>query len=182
MSEALRILYLPGKDISDEDLSIINAARRVAFGLASRGIEIAPGNDEWEKLYFLAKRDEALLAFARIHDVGVTFLGKKYQILGIGTLVALPEAPGAGRQLALGVRDYIRERKQTGLAFCTPELARIYQRFGMGRIEKGQDRFFYPGPTRFASSDAVYISGKDGLIERMLERLREVAHLSRPHW
>lgn len=177
----MEISILPGKDLSPQDIETINAARLKEFGSTTK-IQPTPENDDWNKVYFLAKQGTELVAFGRLHDVDVTFLGNTYHILGIATIIALQKGKGYGKYLMEAMKKYIETSGQTAVGFCGNHNTPFYRKCGFEIIVEGQNLFQNPTPSRHKNSDVLYISGKDRLIETMLEHPTEIAQISRPHW
>lgn len=176
-----RLFTVTGKDLSSRDLSLINEFRKQEFGSESL-IDPAPNNDDWDKLYFLVKEGERLLAFGRLHNVEVTFENQRYDTLGIATIVALSKRQGHGSQLMAGIRGHIEESGKTGFGFCAKELSDFYRKNGFLVMPDGITRFQHPTPPRFPAGDVLYLPGKDQLIEKMIQHPSEFAQISRPHW
>jgi hypothetical protein len=181
MQEHTKVFIMPGKELTRNDLAIINESR--VRELNSRTlINPQPENEDWEKLYFLAKNEDQLLAFGRIHGVMVNFLGKDYPILGTASLVAVVKGRGYGGLIASAMSEYIRQTRQTSIGFNSKSLSSLYKKHGRDILVNGMTRFLHLEPPKFPGGDANYISGDNGLMEIMLHYSNEKAFISRPHW
>lgn len=178
---SIHVTILAGKDLSKNAVETINQARLQEFG-STNAIVLQPNNENWEKIYFLAKDANRLVAFGRLHDVDVTFRSETYSIFGIATVIALEKGKGYGKLLMEEIKDYILKSGKTGLGFCNKTITIFYEKCGFGIIKEGQKRFHHSAPPRFQDSDAVYIGGKDDLIKKLFEYPHENAQVSRPHW
>lgn len=181
MARNIKILIIRGKDLTQQDLEFINYSRKIEFGSESI-IDPQPDNEDWDKIYFLAKSGDKLLAFGRLHKTEVTFMDKKYSVLGIATIAVSDKGKGIGKLLVLSMKKYIQEKEETGLGFCAKFITPFYIKCGLNVIIDGQKRFSYPAPSMYPDDDAIYIPGKNKLIEIMEKYPNEVAYLSRPHW
>lgn len=176
-----KVVIVQGKNLSTNDLGIINAARQKEFG-SPVAIDPKPDNEEWEKQYFLARNGEKLVAFGRLHEVDVTFENQTYPIFGIATVIALEKGGGYGKTLMIAMKEYIEERGKTGIGFCSKDVTPFYEKCGYGILVDGQQEFHHPAPPKFEGSDVLYIDGEDRLVEKMLAHPGEIAELSKPHW
>ncbi len=176
-----QLLTVAGRDLSRADLDLINEFRKKEFGSESV-IDPEPSNEEWDKLYFLVKEAERLLAFGRLHDVKVTFQNQVYDTLGIATVIALVKGQGHGSQLMSGMRTHIEQAGKTGFGFCNKDTSPFYQKNGFQIMADGVSRFQHSTPARFPEGDVLYLPGTDQLMEKMIQQPNEVAYLSRPHW
>jgi hypothetical protein len=71
MSTTTKIVL--GKDLSQEELDIINYNRKIEFN-SSSDIHPLPGSDDWEKPYVLVRNEEVkLVSFGRMHYLRITF-------------------------------------------------------------------------------------------------------------
>lgn len=181
MNNKLQITNVLGKELSSEDIKTINTTRLQEFG-SKEAINPQPNNDDWTKVYFLEREKEYLVAFGRLHNVTITFRNADYHIFGIATVVALEKGKGYGKLLLNTMQTYIQKAGKTGIGFCNQKITPFYKKCGFGIIPDGQKRFEYSKQPRFTGSDAIYIKGEDGLVNKMLEFPNETAHLSRPHW
>ena len=180
MDEA-QVIILPGKDLSKNDIETINKARLEKFG-STAIINPQSDNEDWTKIYFLAKNENRLVAFGRLHDVKVIFKNEIYDIFGIATVASIEKGKGYGKMLMTAMQNYIQKKGKTGLGFCNKAITPFYEKCNLGVIVKGQKRFYHPTSPRFHNSDVIYVAGKDNLIEKMLQHPSEIAKISRPHW
>ena len=176
-----KTLILPGKDLSENDLKVINDSRFKEFNSQSL-IKPLRDNEDWNKIYFLLKESEQLLAFGRLHDVNVECQEKTYQILGIATIVSVIKGKGYGFELMQSMKKYILSTGKTGIGFCNKNITEFYRKCGLGILENGQDRFEYSEPARYQGGDVIFIKGADDLIDRMVSDKNITARISRPQW
>lgn len=175
-----QVITISGRGLSKTDLDVINQSRIREFGSETL-INPQPDNEDWKRLHFLVKSKGKLLSYGRLIEVEVTFMGRSFKILGIGSIASIIKRKGYGKLLVLAIKEHIKKTKKTGLGFCNKDTTEFYRQCGLGIMADGKKRF-EPGSTRFPEGDAVYIPGDDQLIEKILQQPGEVAHLSRPQW
>jgi hypothetical protein len=161
-----------GKDLSSEQLKIINQYRKTEFG-SPTAIEVNPQSENWEKPYFLAYAGEQLAAFGRLHDVEVRLQQQTYRTLGIATVVATKKGAGFGKLLMEKMKEYIEASGKTAIGFCGPDVSAFYEKCGFSIIKGGVQRVVYmesgkhvPVPAERANGDVIYLSGADNFMQK----------------
>ena len=159
-----------GKDLSSEDLQIINAGRKQEFN-SQTPIAPVPTDENWDKPYFLVRDGNELVAFGRLHEVNVQFQNERHSVLGIATIVAIKKGEGYGKKLMEKMREYIESTGKTAIGFCGSSVSGFYEKSGYGILKGGVKRVVYQDDSgRLPSAvgeDVIYIEGKDGLIAKM---------------
>lgn len=174
-----------GKDLSDEEVQLINKFRKSELGSESI-ISVAPNNENWTKKFFLVREDNIIVAFGRLHEVDVEFIDKKYSVFGIAGIVALKKGMGYGRELIKAMISYAQKDGKDILGFCEPKVSGFYEKCGLSII-KGNDRFLYKDldgklHKKDEGGDSMYLRGSDNLITEILENPSEPIIILRPHW
>ena len=184
----VKIIIKKGKELTKDELQLINNARKREFNSKSK-INPQPENEHWEKKYFLLKdKNNSLLAFARLHNVDVEFMKKRYPALGLATLIAIEKGKGFGKKLVTYIRKYIENSKITGIGFCNKKLTNYYRKTGFGIIENATLRTLYKDPKgnlhhdKWGGGDVIYVQGKDELIKEITSNPNENIFIFRPHW
>lgn len=176
-----------GKDLSAAELEVINAYRKSEFGSVS---VVAPqvGNADWDKPYFLVKDQGRLAAFGRLHDtIAVDFRGEQYQILGIASVVAVVKGRGYGRELMIGMKQYIHQPGLTAVGFCAPEVSSFYAKCGYQILAGGVSRFRFIGeegrelPPDHGDDDVLYFDD-GGLMASVLRHSDDWVVAHRAAW
>ncbi len=176
-----------GKDLVQEDLDMINKHRELEFGSPS-GIKPMPGNDDWEKVYFLLKKGNELVAFGRLHSIKVEFRSASYSILGIATIVAIKKMEGYGKLLMKEIKKHIERSGKTAIGFCESAISEFYKKCDYSVLVDGVKSFIFlneqmsPTPPRPGSSDVIYIDGEDKLFEEICKYPDEKIIASRISW
>src|SRR3989344_2826828 len=161
-----------GKNLTNDELVVINSWRKKEFNSKSV-IKPEPGNDDWNKKYFiLLNENDKIVAFARLHDVNLELKGKKYNILGLASLVSTERGRGYGKKLTLEMKKFIEGSGKNGIGFCNKKLTDFYRKCGFGIITDGTSRFIYKDDNGqlikdpWGGGDVIYIRGKDDLTNR----------------
>jgi len=188
LEEETSVVIRLGKDLSNNELNIINDYRKKEFNSQSL-INPQPDNEHWKKKFFLLKDKKGfLLAFARLHETEVEFKDKRFPVLGIATLVAVKKGYGFGKHLMIYMKKYIQDTGITGLGYCNKKLTEYYRRIGFGIIEDGTLKTLYRDSEgkhhhdNWGGGDAIYVEGKDNLIKEILANQSENIFIFRPHW
>ena len=175
-----------GKDLSPHDLSVINAHRFAAFR-STNPIAPTEDNEDWNKPYFIVRQGNEIVAFGRLHDVEAEFAGKKFEILGIATIVAVEKGKGNGSAITKSMTDYVQKSGKTAIGFCRPSQSPFYEKNGFGIIPGGVRQFSFmddgseSGP-RNEDDDVIYLEGTDGLMHQLQERSTEKITVNRKTW
>jgi len=174
MQNQVLVSVVYGRDLSAEELDAINRYKSLEFN-ANIIIAPKPGDDDWDKPYFLARLRGELVAFGRLHTVKIEFESKPYTILGIATVIAIQKGQGYGSKLVERMKAYIHDSGSTAIGFCDPAVSAFYQKCGYSILAHGVSRFrFFDQNSRVVDSpypddDVVYLEGEDGLAEKLRE-------------
>lgn len=175
-----------GKSLSVEDLKVINQARLKEFGSTSV-IKPVEGGDDWEKPYFLARVNNKIVSFARLHSVVVEFEEEKYEVLGIATMISLEKGKGYGKILMQKMGQYIHEQRKTAIGFCNGEVSGFYESCGLSILKDGKKRFihFENGDqitSRFPEGDVIYANGDDRFMDKVIQQFDKQVIAYRAPW
>jgi hypothetical protein len=176
-----------GRNLSTEELDTINRHKKLEFN-TSIIIAPKPGDDDWDKPYFLVRYKGELVAFGRLHTLQVEFESEPYTILGIATIIAIQKGRGYGAELMSGMKRYIVESELTAIGFCDPLVSAFYETCGYSIISHGVARFQFLdkdkraiGPPR-PNDDVVYLDGRDGLARNIRVHQSERVITFREAW
>ncbi|MBW3568590.1 GNAT family N-acetyltransferase [Candidatus Parcubacteria bacterium] len=175
-----------GKDLNPQDLGTINLNRKIEFN--SEPFQPTPDNENWDKPYFMVKDGDELLAFGRLHSVGVELQGMPSEILGVATIISIHKSEGHGRTLMEYMRQHIEETGMTAIGFCGQHNSEFYRKCGFSILPKGTHRFTFLNDKgeiakpHYPDSDVLYIDGNDHLIETLVANPTESITAYRPAW
>ena len=184
----MKIEIKKGKKLTISEIDLINLWRKKEFGSKSL-IAPRPGSDDWNKIYFLLKDTNSnILAFGRIHDVNIEFLGKGYSVFGIATLIATVKGKGYGSRLLKAQLAYAKKHGKTAIGFCNKKLSDFYRKRGLTILENGAGRFLYKDENDhlhedpWGGGDVIYIEAEDELMGLIIANPIEKVISYRQHW
>ena len=125
--------------------------------------------------FILRSPEKEILSVGRLRPInGVSFLGKLYNIQGIGDIVSVIERKGYGKAIMHAIHKYLSRRKQTGVGFCTRDISPFYPKCGFKIVENLTERFLYKNSEGKIMRDeehidVLYLSGINGFMEKLLE-------------
>lgn len=186
MNTTVETLIHLGKDLTQEELHVINAHRKLEFNSAS-DIAPNPDNENWEKIFVLIKLENDLVAFGRLHDIEVKFKSKIYDVFGIATIVAVRKGHGYGTMVMKAIEQYVIKSGKTAIGFCTPNVSDFYRKCGYGIIKDGMQRFVFIDNGQRAKIErpddyALYLPGKDDFIDQLQRHPKEKMTAYRNPW
>lgn len=160
-----------GRNLAAEELTTINDHRKIEFN-SQNPISPAPDNENWLMPYFLVREDGKLVAFARLHEVKLEFMGETYDIYGIATVIAIVKSRGYGQQLMAEMKRFILQNKKTAIGFCYQSVSGFYEKCGYSIVKRGKSRFAFMQdghklPQTDPGDDVLYLDGQDMLMEKV---------------
>jgi len=183
-----KLFFKKGKNLTQEELEIVNFWRKKEFN-SQNLVTPRPGNDDWNKIYTLLNSpSNNILAFGRIHDVNLEFMGESYSVFGIATLIATVKGKGYGSEVLNGQLSYAEKRDKTVIGFCNKKLTEYYRKRGLLILEDGAERFLYKDDddklheNPWGGGDVIYINGKDNLMDLVIKNPEEKVISYRQHW
>ncbi len=173
-----------GRNLTSSELEAINYWRKIEFN--SVPIMISPDDENWNKKFFLLKEDDMILAFGRLHEVNLEFMGAYYSILGFATIAAIEKNKGYGQKLVESMINFIKNDGRTGIGFCSTKNTNFYIKCGCSIIN-GNDRFLFKDNENKThksekQGDVICFDGKDKLIEKIQSHPDEKIYIYRKHW
>ncbi len=136
---------------------------------------------------FLGPKKE-ILSVGRLRPVKkVLFLGTLYNIQGIADIVSVIERQGYGKIIMQAMHKYLIHRKQTGIGFCSRGISIFYQKCGFKIAKNMTNRFLYKDSRGkiirdVGYDDVLYVNGKNGFMEKILEHPVEKIFIPCRHW
>lgn len=164
-----------GKALSAEELLTINSGQRREFGLVDT-VEPFSEPINPEALFVIVKNDFGqILAFGKLHEIGLVFHSLTYPILCISTLVSLDKGKGYGRILMKEIVSYLNKQRKTAVGFCETKLLPFYEKCGVEFLANDDNHFFYllkNGETitdpKIVPGEVIFVRGKDGFMDIVL--------------
>src|SRR6056297_1996369 len=104
-----------GKDLSKKEQEFMNYRRKKEFG---RDEERDFKKDySLNTEYFFINEENKIMAFGLLVPVRINYLGKTYNILGIGSIVSVKKKRNYGRILMACILSYLKRKNKTGVGF-----------------------------------------------------------------
>jgi len=141
-----------------------------------------------EVFFILYGPEKVILSSGRLRPInGISFLGRLYNIIGISNIASAIERQGYGKAIMHAIHKYLRQRKQTGIGFCTRDITPFYPKCGFKVVEDLTERFIYKNTEGKIIRDEVhidvlYLSGSDGFGEKLLDHPKGNVLIPCPHW
>lgn len=157
------------KNLSKEETTLMNKARITNFGKNA--------TKDWKKEYpldsivFFVKRNQKIVSFLLLMPISLSYLSKRYQVLGICSVISLDKGKGYGLLLVDSALSYIKKTKKSALGFTTE--TDFFKKTGF-KVKKALiKRFVYIDPITKKKiidniGDGIYYNGKDNFIKKVL--------------
>ena len=110
-----------------------------------------------------------------LKPIKINYLGKKYNILGFASGIAIEKSKGYGKILMTQRIDYVKKRDKTALGFTTTKNLGFFRKCGL-KIERNLiRRFIYKNPLTDKEikdniGEGIYLEGRDGFMKKSLKR------------
>jgi N-acetylglutamate synthase-like GNAT family acetyltransferase len=121
---------------------------------------------------FMIYDNNKIVSVGRLKPDKVTFLNKKYDLMGIADIVSVEKGKGYGKILTSSIIKYLKENNLLGLGLCARKNSEFYQKCGF-KIEKDSaKRFQFKGP-QSNDDDILYYNDLKGLMKQILAHPKE---------
>lgn len=184
----MKIETKKNKNLSEKEKQIINKWRKKEFGpqeVKNFKKDYEP-NTEW----FFVEDNNKIVAFGGLRPITINYLGKKYKIFGICSIISIKKRKGYGKKLIAGMIDYAKRNGKTILGFTTK--TKFFRNAGLRTKRNFTWRFALKNPKtgkiKFDSGDCdgIYYEGKDNFIKKILKTKSIVYYhlpdIKMPHW
>jgi len=173
----ITIDIIKGKDLTEDLIQKLNKIWNKAF--SSKPMK------EYEKdNFFLVYDDKKLVSVGRLIPKKITYLGKKYNFLGIGYIVAIVKGKGYGKILVNSMLNYLKKKNKTGAGFCDRKNSQFYIKSGLNVGAGLAKRFYFPTPTKNDKENleefyednhnVIYWEGKEKPIANILKTKQKI--------
>ena len=173
-----------GNKLPVKSLKQISEIWKNAFG----PIRLPKPNRKWyaNHIFFIVYDQNGILSIGTLQTITINFLGKKYNILGIGGIASLIKKKGYGKILMTAMRKYILKKRKTAIGFCSHDNSIFYKKCGFRLAKDLVKQFLYINAKgklikNNRDDDIIYLSGTDRFMEKVLYSKEKVL-LTRPHW
>ena len=87
--------------------------------------------DEQKSIFFFVKDKGKIVSFGMLKPIKMNYLGKSYNIFGIGNILSINKGKGYGKILIQSMVDYLKKKGKTGLGFCGKYNVKFYKKAGL---------------------------------------------------
>lgn len=148
--------------------------------------ELEELKDEMKSIFFFVKDNGKIKAFGLLKPVKIKYLGKNYNILGIGNVISIEKKKGYGAILMKEMKKYAIKKKKTILGFTGSRTEIFYQKCGLKTKQGLGYRFFYdygsPKQNKEEMSEfGIYYEGNDKFISHVL-KTKSIVQIPCMHW
>lgn len=182
--ENINLKIKRGNDISIQTLKQISKIWKNAFG----AIRLPKPDRKWyaNHIFFIVHDQNGIISVGTLQTIKIKFLGKKYDILGIGGIASLIKKKGYGKILMTAMHNYIIKKRKTAIGFCSSDNSIFYKKCSFKIAKDFVKQFLYIDTKgkqikNKRDDDVIYLSGKDKFMEKVLHSKENVL-LTRPHW
>lgn len=132
-----KIIIKKWQELSPDELSQMNASHEREWQSGDMSEEY-----HGENIFFLIKDGDTILAQGQLIPIdGVVFNGEKFDIMGVGGIIANEKGQGYGRQIMDAIKDYLTEHHITGVGFTG--LDDFYEKCGFKTDKDAIKRFVH---------------------------------------
>ncbi|MCA9478519.1 MAG: hypothetical protein KC535_05210 [Nanoarchaeota archaeon] len=157
-------------DLTDEDISFMNAQRKKFWGKGS-AIDFKKEDKRGEFLFI--EENKKIVAFGMMKPIKITLEKKTYTIRGIGRGFAVVKKKGWGSLLnQIRIRE-LKKNGKTGIAFTSRENSEFFTKAGYQVKKNGIRLFRYKDKKtgeliKDDEGDMIYFEGKDAFVTKLL--------------
>ena len=177
----IKVQIIKNKNLAKEERELINRARVKEWGIGER--KDFSKDFEPETKWFFFKDKDAIVALGALRPIKITYLDKKYNILGISSIISLEKGKGYGKLLIKEIIDYLKKKGKTGLGFTIK--TEFFKKAGLKTEKDFIKRFIYKKPNGEEiidnEGDGIYFEGKDRFISRVLKNKSPI-YIDILHW
>lgn len=172
-----------GKNLSKRYVNLMNKYRKKEFG-PKEVMDLK--KNEHNSTFFFVKEKKEIVAFGILKPICIDYLGKKYNILGFRSGIAIKKGKGYGKILMQARIKQCHKEGKTGLGFCLRRNLGFFEKCGL-QVEKSFiKRFCYINPVtkkikKDNIGDGLYYNGKDNFIKKVLST-KSLVYTNVPFW
>jgi len=180
----MKIEIIPGKEVTQLDLDLINKYRKIRLDRTSVWNHETNNGFE-ERTFFLVKDNNQLMSFGTLKPIKLYVDKNEFEILGIQAVVSIVQGKGYGKILLEAIINFVNKSGKTMIGFCNTKNSEFYRKCGCKIFEDGYKYFIYvdnKGERLLGDpGDIFYINGKDNFMDKVAKNKIEVSHYV-PQW
>ncbi len=180
----MKVEIIKNRDLTKSKKDLINKNREKHFGKDE--IKDFKKDYEPDTIWFFVKDKNQVVALGGLRPIKIKYLGKKYNIRGICSIIAIKKKKGYGKAVIQAMIDYLKKKRKTGLGFCGKKNIPFYEKSGLKSKKDLINRFVYINPkTKEKVYDldgyGIYHEGKDNFISKVLAT-KSIVYTNIIHW
>jgi predicted N-acetyltransferase YhbS len=182
------VIIKKGKELTQKEINLMDNARIADYGENTKMFK----KDEQKSIFFFVKSEGQIVSFGMLKPIKMTYLGKKYNLLGIGNILSIKKGKGFGKILIHSMIEYLKMKGKTGLGFCGKSNVLFYKKAGFETRNKFSFRFVLKNPWtgKITPDDenctGIYSNGRDDFIKKVISTKSVgyywVPRMECPHW
>jgi len=177
----VQVIIKKGSSLSNQEVKLMNLARKKEFG--TKEIKDFKKDYPLDSNYFFVL-DKKIVAFGILIPISIDYLGKKYKIMGICSIISLKKGKGYGKILIQAMISYLKKTNKTGLGFTTK--TKFFKKAGLKTKKNFIKKFVYVNPKTKEKvydneGDGIYLEGKDKFISKVINNKSKV-FINIIHW
>lgn len=178
----IKIEIKKNKNLSKAEKNLINNQRVKEFG--KEEFKNFKKDYESETLWFFVKDEDKVVSLGGLRPIKLNYLGKKFKIKGICSIISIVKKRDYGRILIAGMLSYLKNTQSSALGFT--EKTKFFEKAGLGITKDFIKRFVYINPKTKKkvfdnSGDGIYYNGKDKFITKVL-KTKSLVKIPCMHW
>src|SRR3989344_1534259 len=178
----IKVKIEKNKNLRELEKNIINKNRIKEFG---RGAIMDFKRDyEPDTEWFFVGDEGKVVALGGLRPITIDYLGKKYKIMGICSIISIIKGKGHGKILIKSMIGHLRKKGKTGLGFTVE--TKFFGKAGLKTKKGFIKRFRYKNPKTGKieidnEGDGIYYDGKDNFIKKVLSS-KSLVYIDIPFW
>lgn len=182
MNTSVTLTIKPGIELSEEEIREINASKNREW----KNTSLTESEMKSNVFFLLKDENGSIIAQGALQEVNdVVFNNERFDILGIGGIIANVKGEGYGRRLMTEIREYLVREKKSAVGFTNK--FEFYEKCGFSTDIASLKRFVYlKDGERITNTDdegIVYFDGPDQFMEKVLRNPEEEVFLkTAPAW
>ncbi|MFH1307383.1 MAG: GNAT family N-acetyltransferase [archaeon] len=178
----MKVKITKNKDLTKAEKELINNARDMEWGRNEK--KDFEEDYEREMIWFFIKEKEKIVSLGGLRPIAINYLGKRYNILGICSVLSIEKNKGYGRALIGEIIEYLKKKNKTGLGFTKKN--EFFKKVGLKSEKDFIKRFIYKNlkiekEIIDNDGDGVYYEGKDKFISNIL-KTKSIVYIDILHW
>lgn len=132
----MEFVFLVQSQLTEQDLEKIISLKKIHWNYSTEEHKNWINNNiKKDDIHVLMLENEVLVGYMNLIQTEVFLNNEIQHFLGIGNVCSLEKGLGYGRELLIGVQNYLFENNYKGILFCKDKLVGFYTKFGWTLID-----------------------------------------------